>query len=162
MGISLGSSSKKPYVGSKEVKEAYVGSQLVYRATPPYVYEFLGAENDYYISDKVELTSKVSITKFRGIYRLAATILAQLWIREVRGTTFAFQAYYASSSIPAKILITQYSGNSSIKQDTITIRATGDFTLYSLALLSNATQIKIQFQSAESGKTLYLDSVRYE
>ena len=38
MGISFGSASKKPYVGSKEVQEAYVGSQLVYRAVPPSVY----------------------------------------------------------------------------------------------------------------------------
>lgn len=36
MSISKGSQSVKPYVGSKEVKEAYVGSQLVYRSTPPF------------------------------------------------------------------------------------------------------------------------------
>lgn len=36
MGISLGSSSKKPYVGSKEVQEAYVGSQLVYINAKPF------------------------------------------------------------------------------------------------------------------------------
>ena len=34
MGISFGSASKKPYVGSKEVQEAYVGSQLVYKGKP--------------------------------------------------------------------------------------------------------------------------------
>ena len=38
MGISLGSSSKKPYVGSKEVQEAYVGSTLVYQNVPNYEY----------------------------------------------------------------------------------------------------------------------------
>ena len=36
MGISFGSTGIKPYVGSKEVQEAYVGSQLVYRSTPPF------------------------------------------------------------------------------------------------------------------------------
>lgn len=38
MGISLGSSNKKPYVGSKEVQEAYVGSTLVYQNMPNYEY----------------------------------------------------------------------------------------------------------------------------
>lgn len=50
MSISKGGQSVKPYVGSKEVKEAYVGSQLVYRATPPYLYFFLGRENDYILN----------------------------------------------------------------------------------------------------------------
>lgn len=36
MAISFGSNGVKPYVGGKEVQEAYVGSQLVYRATPPF------------------------------------------------------------------------------------------------------------------------------
>ena len=38
MGISFGSTSKKPYVGSKEVQEAYVGSTLVYQNVPNYEY----------------------------------------------------------------------------------------------------------------------------
>lgn len=36
MSISKGSQSVKPYVGGREVQEAYVGSQLVYRSTPPF------------------------------------------------------------------------------------------------------------------------------
>lgn len=35
MGISFGSKSVKPYVGGKEVTEAYVGSQLVYKNEVP-------------------------------------------------------------------------------------------------------------------------------
>lgn len=70
MGISFGSASKKPYVGSKEVKEAYVGSELVYRATPPYFYYFLGKESTYYISNECELTSRTSIEKYQGVYRI--------------------------------------------------------------------------------------------
>lgn len=38
MGISFGSTGIKPYVGSKEVKEAYVGSTLVYQNVPNYEY----------------------------------------------------------------------------------------------------------------------------
>ena len=38
MSISKGGQSVKPYVGSKEVKEAYVGSALVYQNVPNYEY----------------------------------------------------------------------------------------------------------------------------
>ena len=64
MGISFGSVGKKPYVGSKEVQEAYVGSQLVYKAQKlPYHYVFLGTENEYYISPLVTLGAGAAITK---------------------------------------------------------------------------------------------------
>ena len=43
MSISFGSTSIKPYVGSKEVQEAYVGSQLVYKGKPNPVTLFNGA-----------------------------------------------------------------------------------------------------------------------
>ena len=68
MGISLGSSSKKPYVGSKEVQEAYVGSQLVYRAVPPAIYKFLGTETDYIIDGTLV---GANITKDQNVYRIA-------------------------------------------------------------------------------------------
>lgn len=74
MGISFGSASKKPYVGNKEVTEAYVGSQLVYKAQKlPYHYVYLGAENAYYISDLVTLGTGAAITKPAGAttYKLA-------------------------------------------------------------------------------------------
>lgn len=70
MGISLGSSSKKPYVGSKEVQEAYVGSQLVYQNAPPFVYAFLGNANDYVIADWCQLTRYAAVKKYEGIYRI--------------------------------------------------------------------------------------------
>lgn len=38
MPISIGSKNVKPYVGNKEVKEAYVGSTLVYQNIPNYEY----------------------------------------------------------------------------------------------------------------------------
>ena len=69
MGISFGSKSVKPCVGSKEVTEAYVGSQLVYRATPPYV--FIGDANDYLLSDLGQLGTGCAITKYNNIYRVA-------------------------------------------------------------------------------------------
>lgn len=69
MSISKGGQSVKPYVGSNEVKEAYVGSQLVYRATPPYV--FIGDANDYVLSDLGQLGTGCAVTKYNNIYRVA-------------------------------------------------------------------------------------------
>ena len=67
MGISFGSTGIKPYVGSKEVQEAYVGSQLVYSAAPPYNYYFVGEETKYYISPNVVLpTQNATIGKKNG------------------------------------------------------------------------------------------------
>ena len=71
MGISFGSMSKKPYVGSKEVQEAYVGSQLVYQATYPYKYAFLGTANNYMLADWCTIGQSVAITKYNEIYRIA-------------------------------------------------------------------------------------------
>lgn len=47
MAISIGSTNAKPYVGSKEVKEAYVGSTLVYSAGPVNPVIFQGTEINY-------------------------------------------------------------------------------------------------------------------
>lgn len=67
MPISIGSTNVKPYVGGKEVKEAYVGSQLVYSAAPPYNYYFVGEENKYFISPNVVLPpNNATIAKKNG------------------------------------------------------------------------------------------------
>ena len=72
MSISKGGQSVKPYVGSKEVQEAYVGSQLVYRATPPYVYAFLGTQNSYMLADWCTLSSSgAAIVKEGNNFRIA-------------------------------------------------------------------------------------------
>lgn len=69
MGISFGSASKKPYVGSKEVQEAYVGSQKVYSAAPPYV--FLGGADSYYLSPLGQLGTGCAIVKHNKVYQVA-------------------------------------------------------------------------------------------
>ena len=71
MPISFGSRTVKPYVGGKEVKEAYVGGQLVYQATYPYKYAFLGTANNYMIADWCSIGQSVAITKYNDIYRIA-------------------------------------------------------------------------------------------
>ena len=74
MGISFGSTGIKPYVGSKEVKEAYAGSQLVYKSGLPYNYYFLGGENDYFINDNLKLIRNTDIIKPAGksTYKIAS------------------------------------------------------------------------------------------
>lgn len=69
MGISLGSSSKKPYVGSKEVQEAYVGSTLVYSAGPGSNYAFLGTADGYYLADWCTYADTV-ISQVDGVYKM--------------------------------------------------------------------------------------------
>lgn len=70
MSISKGGQSVKPYVGSKEVKEAYVGNQLVYKGYP-YKYAFLGTENDYMLANWCSIGQKVTIIKWLDIFRIA-------------------------------------------------------------------------------------------
>ena len=70
MGISFGSASKKPYVGSKEVQEAYVGSTLVYSAGPGSNYAFLGTADGYYLADWCTYNNAV-IEQESGIYKMS-------------------------------------------------------------------------------------------
>lgn len=71
MSISKGGQSVKPYVGSKEVKEAYVGGQLVYKESYPYKYAFLGTANDYMLANWCSIGQKVAIIKWLDIFRIA-------------------------------------------------------------------------------------------
>ena len=69
MGISFGSASKKPYVGNKEVQEAYVGSTLVYSAGPGSNYAFLGTADGYYLARWCTYENAV-IEQISGIYKM--------------------------------------------------------------------------------------------
>ena len=71
MGISFGSVNKKPYVGSKEVQEAYVGNQLVYQNGPAFVYAFLGGANNYELADWCTLTKFATVQKYNGVYKIS-------------------------------------------------------------------------------------------
>lgn len=71
MSISFGSAGKKPYVGSKEVKEAYVGSTMVYQGVPPIVYAFQGSSSTYTIAPWCELNQNAQITTESSEYRIA-------------------------------------------------------------------------------------------
>lgn len=66
MSISKGGQSVKPYVGSKEVKEAYVGSQLVYRAVPPFNGVFFDGTTRYILEGYTISPPPAAITDFVG------------------------------------------------------------------------------------------------
>lgn len=70
MSISFGSTGIKPYVGSKEVQEAYVGSTLVYRAGPGSNYAFLGTADGYYLAKWCTYENAV-IEQESGIYKMS-------------------------------------------------------------------------------------------
>lgn len=112
MGISLGSSSKKPYVGSKEVKEAYVGSQLVYKAVPPYKYYFLGNETSYFIDNsKVSWnSSETSIAKYQNIFRIACGTSSGGWgqIEVNLGKPFYFSAARSGTFTQGNKVVVSY------------------------------------------------------
>lgn len=165
MGISLGNSNKKPYVGSKEVQEAYVGSQLVYRATPPYVYGFLGGENDYIKADWVTLDSRVSIVKFNNIYRLSfggnSTLTINLAERKgskisvaLACSTNVSSSVFSSSFYDAK---NKYIAGKRLFPDHPAL--TTQFTSFSVDIPSNAAKLEISASYESSPYKWYADMI---
>lgn len=164
MGISLGSSSKKPYVGSKEVQEAYVGSQLVYKAVPPYVYGFLGRENDYIKADWVTLGDRVGISKYDNIYRINFGRNSSITIdlTEKKG-----------SKINVAIANSGYTGNTSTLSGSFydakgnyvgyflpsSVYITTSFTSYNKAIPSKATKLVISANFESSTTNWYADMI---
>lgn len=167
MGISFGSTGKKPYVGSKEVQEAYVGSQLVYRATPPIVYKFLGTETDYFIDGS--LYAGATVTKDQNVFRIALGIKNGIFICTTeKGMDLKF---LTRNIIPASnYMYIQYgtrigagtqpdsfswSGQTYIKQ-------TMEYALQSLShsILDNYDAIK--FSGSGNANGGFIDAVRFE
>lgn len=162
MGISFGSKSVKPYVGGKEVAEAYVGSQLVYKAQKlPYHYVYLGTENAYYISDLVTLGTGAAITKPTGAttYKLALSGLAGNSIKinldpEFVGQRFKFLARGATNAVSIDVKFYSSSGLGSES----TFNLTTQETLKTTKLVTSAeTYIEIN----ATGQ-VYFDAMRFE
>lgn len=158
MGISFGSKSVKPYVGSKEVKEAYVGSQLVYQSIAPIVYKFLGAENTYTIDGT--LGGGAAIVKKDGIYRISLggqsgefvfdTIPGYILKFTIKGDYSANRVCYIQGSTNE----TGWEGQNYIGFD-----GTG-YTLKTFTPPSN--WIKIKITKTTAAYNVYLDAVRIE
>lgn len=164
MGISFGSVSKKPYVGSKEVTEAYVGSQLVYRSGLPYYYYFLGGTEKYQISDNCLLQDGAAIAKPSGVTNFMLSIKNQNRIRlngisafagySLKFTTCARGGYDTNS---AQVIF--YTAGGGIASYT-----NFDYykspTLVSIPVPANA-QYAV-FRSLSAAETFYFDMVRCE
>lgn len=170
MSISLGSSSKKPYVGSKEVKEAYVGTQKVYSAAPPIYYGFLGSENNYELADWCQLTNRTTTEKYQNVFRLTFPSSYQLsnvsnvTITSILGNTLKFTyaaniAYNVAQNMPW-LLFYDASGSkiSSVKLTA----ATESFNLYSITVPNNTAKIMLYGFNTGASRTLYVDELRFE
>ena len=92
MSISFGSTGIKPYVGSKEVQEAYVGSTLVYSAGPANPIIFQGTEINYSYSG-TNFTETSEGFKMTGASELVFTGLDLSTFNRLR-----VEAHNASSS----------------------------------------------------------------
>lgn len=174
MGISFGSTGIKPYVGNKEVKEAYVGSQLVYRAEPPYLYFFLGRENDY-ILNSVDLRGN-SIVKPDGsnIFNIAnrynltndqygfvdVTNLGQYAGRVI---TSIIKPGGGITNQQAKICFRFYgAGNSIISQDYKYPKFGSDYATYSYQIPNGTLKLSIITMSASTSWLAYINTIRLE
>lgn len=168
MSISKGGQSVKPYVGSKEVQEAYVGNQLVYRAVPPVVYGFLGSANDYTIANWCKLTDNAEIVKESGIYRIALSRQASsghlygiVTLSEIKGKQlkFTFKKRYGSTRIWI-----QYTSNGVSQETEITQNFnTADYNLFTWNVPNNTTSISIRVTEMSKISVLgWLDALRYE
>lgn len=171
MGISFGSASKKPYVGSKEVQEAYVGSQLVYKSGPPYYYYFLGAETTYYISDNCQLAYYASVTKpaWATTYKIAVgasngTTSARIQLVNVgefigKKLKFLYRGDPKGYTNILQVLFRNADGTL-ISSNTISLAFTSQETLAQGVVPANCARIDIQ---CIAFNTYYnLDAIRFE
>lgn len=162
MAISFGSGAVKPYVGGKEVKEAYVGGQLVYKSGPPIEYGFLGGENDYVLATWCELTYNAAVVKEGGIYRIGLTSNydnnGTITTRETKGSKllFTFKKNFPNTQVSLRfyplikdVNVTQYFNEN-------------NYALCSVDVPSGTTNIRIVSSSTNYGITGWLDALRFE
>ena len=164
MSISKGGQSVKPYVGSKEVKEAYVGTQKVYSAAPPIYYGFLGAENDYVIADWCQLKQNAAIVKESGVYRIAmseTSVPALIALTDIKGPILKFTAKAGPAGGTVGKLIIYYIENGTQKELN-TFQVTSSYSLYNLNIPSTATQIIIRAEARYELIYAYIDAIRFE
>lgn len=173
MSISKGGQSVKPYVGGKEVKEAYVGSQLVYRATPPYVYAFLGGTNDYILASWCTLSQTgAAIVKEGANFRIALSSgfnasynpyygAITMIIPADAGSAFSFMYKMGGSGGYPTVYI-KFSDNNGqqIRVDNLSVASS--WTLKNLTVPPNTYKIDIFGRNDGGVQTTYLDAIKFE
>ena len=164
MAISFGSGAVKPYVGGKEVQEAYVGGQLVYRAAPPIYYAFLGTENDYVLADWCTLSSVASaIVKDAGVYRIALSKTTndngKIFLGDAKAKFLKFTAKRVPSNGTISITYTVDGKTSSVG---VAGTTTTGYNLVSYELPANATNVIISVGYPYTGIVAYFDAIRFE
>lgn len=169
MGISFGSTGIKPYVGSKEVQEAYVGSQLVYQSGPPYYYAFLGGETSYYLANWVNLNGGLSgysascaIVKDGVVWKITngSGVYASLRFNENPHKIIKFTAKKAGlGTVSSAITLVGQPLGGGTDTTLKTFNMTGNqYGQYSFTIPSNYTLTHMAFSSAQ----VWLDEIRFE
>lgn len=167
MGISFGSTDIKPYAGSKEVQEAYVGSQLVYSAAPPYNYYFVGGETKYFISPNVVLPNyNATIAKKNGTgnYMIA---ISKSYNRLKLTDTSRFLGwklkFTASNNVNygTRLRAELYLSDRYNSVELGVISKTEKLITMTVEAVSGNAPIYIQIYS-DSDATFYLDNIRFE
>lgn len=174
MSISFGSTGIKPYVGSKEVKEAYVGSQLVYRATPPYLYFFLGRENDY-ILNSIDLRGNAiakpdgsNVFNIMDRYTLTNDRWGYVDVKDLnqyigRTITVILKPSPQTLSANAHVMFRFVGAYSSIisKYDQYP-KFDSDYASYSYVIPAGTSKLEIIAASASVNWIAYIDTIRLE
>lgn len=174
MGISFGNKTIKPYVGGKEVQEAYVGSQLVYRSTPPYVYFFLGAENDYILnnvdlrgnavakptgSNVFNIANRYTLTGDKDGY-VDVTDLSQYVGRNI---TMIIKPVGGMSGNEAVLRFRFYGASNVIVGQQFAYPKFGsEYATYTYAIPNNTTKLSIIAGTASTSWIAYIDTIRLE
>lgn len=127
MSISFGSASKKPYVGSKEVKEAYVGSTLVYQSVLPEIVIF-----DGYTSNVINEIA----TNGNTSYPVKVTASGNKYKMEFTGRSLS---QYSSLIFPTLKRKQIFIDNTTFQSNSLTIGYYNDNTKLSQTLISNNT-----------------------
>lgn len=146
MSISKGGQSVKPYVGSKEVKEAYVGSTLVYQNVPNYEYPPY-VMNKGYTALAIQSSRFATLVEGTGIVFTKATTGYALvrfntpekittnkkGVVVVNGASYSFNypkprfnghdiiTIQITNSAPYKLQVGYYTGSDSVTTDITTI-----------------------------------------
>lgn len=165
MSISKGGQSVKPYVGSKEVKEAYVGSQLVYRAVPPYNYAFLSGEASYVLADYVTIEPRMSFLKDEGMFRLHMPGNEHLTLNQVLGNTVAINVKSGphQGTITNRTIYIKYTnaGGGLISNQQVVI-PDGGYHAFSYSIPAGCSKIEINNTTEPGYISIYFDYIRYE